>query len=380
MSPTRSTSRRSRSTVASPWPVNTQLVGLTLQLQPLQVGTLYPQYTIGLHAWLLDQVRQLDPSLSAYLHDGESEKPFTISPLQGVEIAPGGIPKVNPDHIYTWTITALSQPVVTWLATWLQKPPQEIDLRGAPLQIIDWGLRHAHPVHPPTTYEQLLELPVPPSPQIALSFLSPTSFRRRRHHFPLPVPTNLFHSYLRRWNDFSGIEYDQDDFLDWVEESVIILRHHLQSARTVAGKRGSVTGFTGAIELGLAKAALADLDYVKLFMALGRLAPYSGTGHKTTFGLGQTRLEWSTAAAAIPQPTLQDLLAQRIAELTELFKSQRKRTGGDRATTTAETWATILARRELGESLQDIAEDLEMRYETVKTYTKLARKALEEGQ
>ena len=74
---------------------------------------------------------------------------------------------------------------------------------------------------------------------------------------------------------------------------------------------------------------------------------------------------------------MQTLLAQRIAELTELFKAQRKRTGGDRATNTAETWATILARREMGESLPATAEDLEMRYKTVKTYVKLARKALQ---
>jgi CRISPR-associated endoribonuclease Cas6 len=325
-------------------------------------------------------VRQIDSSLSAYLHDGESEKPFTISALQGVELAPGGVPRVNSQHVYTWTITALSQPVVAWLKTWLQEPPPEIDLRGAPLKILDWGIVNPASIHPPTTYQHLLEVPVPASPKIALSFLSPTSFRRRKNHFPLPVPTNLFHSYLRRWNDFSGIEHDQDSFLDWVEESVVILRHHLQSVKTVAGKRGSVTGFTGAIELGLTKAALAEPEYVKLFMALGRLAPYSGTGHKTTFGLGQTRGEWSVTSAESSQLSLQDLLAQRIADLTEQFKSQRKRTGGDRATATAETWATILARRELGESLQDIAADLEMRYETVKTYAKLARKALGEAE
>ncbi|XHX78388.1 MAG: hypothetical protein RBJ76_28890 [Stenomitos frigidus ULC029] len=59
---------------------STQLVGLTLQLQPLQDATLYPQHAIGLHAWLLDQVRQLDPTLSAYLHDGESEKLFIPIP------------------------------------------------------------------------------------------------------------------------------------------------------------------------------------------------------------------------------------------------------------------------------------------------------------
>ncbi len=56
----------------------------------------------------------------------------------------------------------------------------------------------------------------------------------------------------------------------------------------------------------------------------------------------------------------------------------RKRTGGDRAQRVAETWATVLARREFGESLQAIAEDLEMPYQTVKTYAKLARRSLRE--
>lgn len=59
-----------------------------------------------------------------------------------------------------------------------------------------------------------------------------------------------------------------------------------------------------------------------------------------------------------------------------LFTAQRKRTGGDRADKIAATWATILARREIGESLQVIAQDLEMPDTTAKTYVKLARRAL----
>jgi CRISPR-associated endoribonuclease Cas6 len=91
--------------------------------------------------------------------------------------------------------------------------------------------------------------------------------------------------------------------------------------------------------------------------------------------LGQTRAGWLTEETQAV-PSQQSLLAQRIAELQEQFLSQRKRAGGTRATEIAETWATILARRELGESLMAIATDMEMRYETVKTYAKLARQAL----
>jgi len=139
-----------------------------------------------------------------------------------------------------------------------------------------------------------------------------------------------------------------------------------------------VTGFTGSVQLGLSGKAQQDADFVQLWQALGRFAPYCGTGHKTTFGLGQTRRGWLNEPEIAEVNPLQNFLAQRIQDLTELFTAQRKRTGGDRATTIAQTWATILARRELGESLQAIAEDLEMPYETVKTYVKLARRALKQ--
>ena len=235
-----------------------------------------------------------------------------------------------------------------------------------------------------TTYAALLKVATAKAEQgdaqmtLPLSFVSPTSFRRKKQHFPLPLPTNIFQSYLRRWNDFAPVTYDVDPFLVWVDEQVVIRRHELKTSKVPAGKRGMVTGFTGAVEFGLTKAAMDEPEYVALFWALGALAPYCGTGHKTTFGLGQTLTGWQgmsvepeTGAGSLPEG-----LAERIEALTTLFKEQRKKTGGERATQVAETWATILARREMGESLKGIAVDMEMPYETVKTYVKLARRAV----
>ncbi len=193
------------------------------------------------------------------------------------------------------------------------------------------------------------------------------------------MPVNLFHSYLRRWNDFSGIPIEQEPFLDWIDEGVIIYQHRLESMKVAAGKWGSVTGFTGAMCCGLSKAALANSEFTRLFYALARLAPYCGTGHKTTFGLGQTRLDWVEPEVSLPTQVLTNLLGERIDELTALFTAQRKRTGGDHTDKIASTWATILARREMGESLQVISQDLEMPYATVKTYVKLARRALKDN-
>ena len=354
------------------WADNTELVGLEFDLEALTTSSLYSQYTIALHAWFLDQVRQLDPDLSAYLHDGESEKPFNISALEGQLFPTGKQLQLEANQILHWQVNALSAKVAEFLQLWLTQLPQTINLRGATLQI-----KQVRIAHPPTTYAQLLQPPAKYS-QVNLSFISPTSFRRKGHHFPLPVPVNLFHSYLRRWNDFSQIPISQADFLDWIDENVIIHQHRLESVKVAAGKRGSVTGFTGAISCGLSKAALANTEFTQLFYALVKLAPYCGTGHKTTFGLGQTSLSWVEPEASSPTQLLTNLLGERIEELTAIFTAQRKRSGGDRTDKIAATWATILARREMGESLKLIAEDLEMPVDTVKTYTKLARRSLKE--
>jgi CRISPR-associated endoribonuclease Cas6 len=356
------------------WSADTELVGLVFELTPCAADYLYPQYTTKLHAWFLDQVRQTNPDLSAYLHDGQSEKPFSISGLEGELLAAGKNLQLKVDASYRWYVSALSKPVVQWLAQWVQALPEVIELHGASLLIRACEIALA-----PTTYDELFSNADSPSTTIKLSFLTPTSFRRKGHHFPLPVPNNLLHSYLRRWNDFSNKPFDQDAFLEWVEECVLIQRHRLETVKVAAGKKGSVTGFTGAIELGLAFSASSQPEFEQLFYALEQFAPYCGTGHKTTFGLGQTRAGWLTQETQAV-PSQQSLLAQRIAELQEQFLAQRKRAGGTRATEIAETWATILARRELGESLQAIATDMEMRYETVKTYAKLARQALTKSQ
>lgn len=349
------------------WSPNTELVGLEFELVPQADTSVYPQYAIALHAWFLDQVRSIDPQLSAYLHDGESEKPFTISALDGEINSSGKEVQLSASTTYRWYVTALSRQVVQCMGKWVQKLPKEINLRNAPLQI-----RSCQMIHP-TTYAHLLNSEH--GETVTLRFLTPTSFRRKAHHLPLPMPVNVFHSYLRRWNDFSGMQVDQEAFLAWVDDCVLIHRHQLTSIKVLAGKKGAVTGFTGAIEFGLTKEASEQPKFQQLFYALGQFAPYCGTGHKTTFGLGQTRLGWSSQV--MPNvPDLQTVLAKRIEDLTEIFKAQRQRTGGDRAIEIASKWATILARREMGESLQVIAQDLEMPYETVKTYVKLSRRAL----
>jgi|GEM_PF-6028020 len=117
------------------WSPDTELVGLVFELVPEKDYYLYPQYTVGLHAWFLQQVQQSDPELSAYLHDEESEKAFTISALDGKINSNGRQLQLSANTIYRWYVTVLSRRVQEWIAPWTQDLPSLVDLRDAPLQM-----------------------------------------------------------------------------------------------------------------------------------------------------------------------------------------------------------------------------------------------------
>jgi CRISPR-associated endoribonuclease Cas6 len=435
---------RSRTPILA-WSADTELVGITLILQP-QADILAPtHYTTQLHSWFLDQIRRIDPHLSAYLHDGQSEKAFSLSSLSGDIQSQGRTLHFRHDCTYEWSIAALSKSVCEGLQQWLTHPPEVMQLHSGHLTILRWDIRL-----PATNYETVWETAIDSShlEQGCLTFATPTSFRKRSNHLPLPMPENVFHSYLRRWNDFAPIAVEQARFLDWVNECVVILRHEIRSQKTQAGKQGSVTGFVGSVQFGLTPKAKFNPDYVQLFYALIACAPYFGTGHKVTFGLGQTRHGWFDQAVSdrraepisnavmerdrrtrppvverskfssgrtdesklkqvtqddsvLPEdthrtrprvaevseaianptqltdePTNEQIRNKRESELKEFFLSRKKRQGGERAEKAAALWATILVGQEFGATLKEIAESLELPYETVRRYASRAHQEL----
>jgi CRISPR-associated endoribonuclease Cas6 len=362
----------------APWTDDTEIVSITLTLKAIADIELSPNYTTALHAWFLHQVRDSDPQLSAYLHDGQSEKAFALSPLNGkLElIANTLIAKAN--STYTWTISALSNELCEWLKTWYNEHPETINLYSGNFAIAQISINQ-----PATTYNNLWSASSNPEPRFILAFLTPTCFRSKNHHLPLPIPANIFHSYLRRWNDFAPEAFPQEEFLAWIEQVVYITNYDLVCTKVAVAKQGYVTGFTGTVEFAVDFKASHNSDFERLLSALIKLANYCGTGHKTTFGLGQTRQIGKNEIGSgkgekevITTTPIKEHLIKRIAELTDLFLQTKKRQGGDRAQNTATVWATILARRELGESLKAIAIDLDMPYETVRKYAQAARKAI----
>jgi CRISPR-associated endoribonuclease Cas6 len=351
---------------------NCELIGLNLELKPETNSYIYPDYSKGLHAWFLQQIGQFDPKLSQLLHDEQEQKAFTLSFLEGKLMPYGKQLQIYQQEQYNWLITILSASVINWLKDWLKSMPNQIKLKDITLEIKSLKI-----ALPPTSYLDLTQSRL--NSKLTLSFLSPTTFRRKGHHFPLPLPQNVFHSYLRRWLNFSGQNIDSESFLNWIENEVIISRHQLESLKIVGAKGGTITAFLGAVEYNLTHQGKQNQNFLQLYSILGQFAPYCGTGHKTTFGLGKTRLGWlitPNSQQLSSELSLENQLSERIEILTNLLLSQQKRTGGERALKVCQTKATILARRERGESLTAIASDLEMPYNTVKSYLKLARRVI----
>ncbi len=385
-------------------PRQPDLIGIELIIQPTQDCILPSNYTYWLHAWFLEQIRQIDPALSAELHDNQAEKAFTLS---------GFLADTNPviqtnrtinfsaANTYRCQITALNKSLCAVLKRW--QPPHTIALRNNVFSITQRKINLAA-----TTYKTLWDN-TNLDDELNLNFLSATAFHKNGNHMPLPIPENLFHSYLRRWNIFSDYQFDHEEFLAWVREGVVLLRHNIRSSKVQPGKQGSVTGFMGSIQLGITNKAQYQVDFSHLAHALVAAAPYFGTGHKVTFGLGQTRSGWGLPLAnsnaidsdtvnsgAVPKNIVATKKAQsvvkksvalsiaidsgavnaRIAELQPIFLASKKRQGGDRAANAALLWATIVARQENGDSLKLIAIDLGIPYDNAKKYSQLARKYL----
>jgi CRISPR-associated endoribonuclease Cas6 len=380
------------------WKTSTELIGLQIDLQPTQDSTLPSNYTYWLHAWFLDQIRQIDPDLSAELHNNQTDKAFTLSGFLGQSKSIDS-PKETlrertiqffAHQTYHCQITALNKPLCNALKKW--QIPKTIKLRDSTFQVRHWQISL-----PPTTYTALWNK-ASVEDELSLHFLSPTAFHKNGNHMPLPIPENLLHSYLRRWNSFARRQFEPDEFSPWVRESIVLLRHNIRSTKAQPGKQGSVTGFTGTIQLGITNKALQNSLYSQLTHALIAAAPYFGTGHKVTFGLGQTRSGWvspeipvsqnkplpspkpatSTPPAPSPTKSTPRKLTARIKKLQPIFLASKKRQGGDRAIKTAELWATIIARQEQGDSLKAIAADLGLPYDSIKKYSLLARRYLDE--
>lgn len=234
-----------------------------------------------------------EPPDESEMHGGNQLRPYTVSDLHGVSNAQKGFNKIEAGQSAWFRVTTLNEeqskklrnivlPSITGKVIELDK-----DRSRLKFQVTSTAEAGKHPSARETTYASLvdryLKSAVPVSDTLNIKFKSLTTFHTGDFHLPLPVPKMILRSWLLRWNRFSSADLPHDG-RDLKEANFVISRHNIQTD-TVEYDRVKWIGFKGDCTF---RVFARDEYWVRLCNLLAEYSFYCGTGHKTTFGLGQT--------------------------------------------------------------------------------------------
>lgn len=273
------------------------LVSLVLRLRPLRPAPAPASLGRAAHALLLAALADQDPALSEAAHQGDGPRPLTASSLLGPRRE-----GLSPEHDYALRFTvlqpALARALLEAAETGRLAPGRRVQLAEVTLQV-EAAARspEEHPWAAQTTYEALsapwLLARQRPGRRLRLRFTSPTTFRTRGMHLPLPLPELVFGSLLNRWNAFAPVRLPEE-VRRFAAECLAITRYRLQSRATPVKEGGVRMGAVGWVEY---LALNPDRYWLSLVHLLAEFALYAGVGAGTTMGLGQARLEPPDAPA-----------------------------------------------------------------------------------
>jgi CRISPR-associated endoribonuclease Cas6 len=283
------------------------LVSITVYLFPVEAATLPPtmgQYT---HAAFLDVVRQMDEELGSQLHSNQSYKPFTVSPLQGrFDKQEKGKLRIRAGTECWLRFTILDDYLLSAVVKFFTEGKSSMLRLGDNVfqitKVITTGNGAAEDWSACTTFEELLDNASPFS-KLSIRFYSPTAFRvsnggaSSAQNYVLPDPFYCFQSWLKKWNTFSGTHIDEKALLTFVRRHIQFSRYSIKTRIMNFGGYKQL-GFVGDCEYRFADSTSsgrinelneASKTFLRQAEALASFAFYSGTGYKTTMGMGQTR-------------------------------------------------------------------------------------------
>jgi CRISPR-associated endoribonuclease Cas6 len=235
-------------------------------------------------AWLLDQVRQADPSFAEALHSGQTRRPYTIS-------APRGTPEAR------WLrITSVSADLTALLVEKVLPQIEQQPIRLAEVRVKVTGVDiENHAWAGQSDFETLAYCAFDrETSQFRMEFATPTAFHRAGLTIPLPLPPLVYASLIQGWNAFSPLPLPVK-LMDFVESHIGIARHRIVTQMAQFGERERHVGFTGTTQFVVAPQARTTLSadaYRQIIQTLDLLtefAFYAGVGVRTAVGMGQVR-------------------------------------------------------------------------------------------
>lgn len=272
----------------------TSIMPYSLILNLTPISPISPHYLSGrhLHALFLTLISNIDQNLGNHLHASQSNKPFTLSPLQ-----------VNHPRHYShqlqwehqteikkgtpcwWRISLLDDELFSKLTPlWLNlNSEQSWHLGSANLNInsIQGTPNSKQPWGNSCLYTELYEKASETETTFKFTLATPVAFRQGKQDTALPTPELVFNSLWKRWNKYSRIELSPLP-IDQIFPSYFDIETVIMS-----DSRSKLIGCVGEISYRL----FGDVDplQIKQLNTLANFALYSGIGRKNTMGLGMIR-------------------------------------------------------------------------------------------
>lgn len=247
---------------------------LPLPIQVSQPDRLPADARRALHANFFTWLSAGDPAVAEAVHSIFGAKPFALSALS------------ERDGEFVFRVALLDDTL--WEPFWAgMLEVGHVNLLGQRLPIQEGWLTREYRPYPQLAAEAR------PEREIQFRFLTPTSFRHGKLHYPLPDPRTIFRSLLARWNAFAPqpLRMDEEELLNVIVGHVGISRHHIRTTLIDFGKgnKGKQVGFTGMVTMRIQRAHLLSEEALLRLNTLADYAHFCGVGHKTTHGMGQTR-------------------------------------------------------------------------------------------
>ncbi|WP_018110386.1 CRISPR-associated endoribonuclease Cas6 [Thermus igniterrae] len=222
-----------------------------------------PPEPIGLRGFFYTLLKEVAPEV----HD-QGENPFALG-MGGREGA------------YWARFSLLREELYARLA------PRLFALEGAEVRLgqpfrVRGVVQEGHPWAGVSTYARLFQGEA--GRDLPLRFYSPTFFRRKGVHYPVPEPRLVLESLLRRLEAFGPLKAPETIREALLERTTV---RHLQGRTLKAETEVDTVGFVGQVVYHLPKASEEEARWL---WALGRFAFYSGVGAKTALGYGRSRL------------------------------------------------------------------------------------------
>lgn len=243
---------------------------LSFRLNPAEAAELPPYPGRALHALFYQWLALGDYTLSTQVHSDEGPRPFTVAPLQ------------RHGNQTAFRFTVLDDALWPALERGIALTPAVVVL-NRPLTLSPTGAEVRQQTYAELAAQASLKT------SFTFRFASPTSFRSREMHFPLPDPRLVFQSWLLRWNEFAPQELQINiALLDIVEAHLAISRYDLRTQMADWGANKKMVGFVGTIQYIILRTRDIGNEWLQHLNVLANYAPYCGTGHKTAQGMGQT--------------------------------------------------------------------------------------------